>query len=539
MWAVLFVMSILAYFFLPSLLLLDLISNLYYQLFGLILILLGFGFLFIYLLKLNRQRQQIQIRLEDLQEEGMQVFTKKYEKLLYSRDVGDLPRIMGFLFNFNCLAIIQPKSIVEIQTIIKLCEQFKIPLIARGAGTSGYGGTLPIKNGIIVNLTFLDKIVAVDKVNKTVETESGVTWEHLRRFLETKGLTLKTYPSSAPSSTIGGWVAHGGYGVGSAKFGSINKSVVNVTILGTEGKELFFDDPETIVGSCGSLGILWKVTLSIKPISKMVHVAFSSNRQDQLLKAFMAYQHLQPFFLRYDDHQNLLWKNPKGSKSPWVSHNDSGGLISMSFQEEDWDKRKVDEITNEHHLSEFPKDTANKCWDDRFKTIKLKRRGPSLIIAEVLVPTIHLITIVEKISSRFERHNYALETFSASDEFSVVFVWFPADIRRRSVPLIGSVTYTFHWLRLFDIIQIARQWKGKPYSTGLWLSPYSGLILKQQLHKMKQLKKEIDPHGIFNPGKVWGTKIPRFFPVISWKIPIRLSAPIISIFYGILPKKFR
>jgi FAD/FMN-containing dehydrogenase len=514
-------------------------SNQYYQLVGILLILVGFGFLLIYLLKLNRQRHQIQYSLNALQEEGMQVFMKKYEKLLYSRDVGDIPKIMSFLFNFNCLAIIQPKNIEETKNVIELCEKFKIPLIARGAGTSGYGGTLPIRNGIIVNLAFFNNIIALDRENQTVEVESGVTWEHLRRFLEAEGLTLKTYPSSAPSSTIGGWVAHGGYGVGSAKYGSIDNSVVNVTILGTNGKTHHIDVPDTIVGSCGSLGILWKITLSIQPISEVIHLALSSNSQDRLLKAFKAYGKLKPFFLRYDDYQNLHWKNTKVNRSSKSSHSDSGGLISMSFQEEDWDKRKIDEITNEYKLSELPQDIAIECWKDRFKTIKLKRKGPSLIIAEVLVPTNNLDPIIEKISNRFERHKFALEIFSASDDFSVVFVWFPVDLRSRSVPLIGSVTYTFHWLRLFDVIQIVRRWNGKPYSTGLWLSPYSGLILQQKLQKMKQFKKEIDPHGIFNPGKVWGTKIPRFFPIISWKIPIRLGVPVISFFYGLLPKKIR
>jgi FAD/FMN-containing dehydrogenase len=485
--------------------------------------LISFCILLIYFLTLKQQRKQIYFSLKILQKGGMQVFIEKYERLLYSRDVGDLPKLLRFLFNFNCIAVIQPKNVAELQSIISLCEQFNIPLIPRGAGTSGLGGVLPIKNGIIVNLMYFDQIIAVDTVENTVEVECGVTWEHLRKFLESKKLALQSYPSSAPSSMIGGWVTQGGYGVGSAKFGSVKQSVVNITILGTEGKEFKLDDPEIFIGSCGALGILWKVTLRISSLSNMIHVAVTSIKQNQLLKAFSAYQNLVPFFLRYEDYQNLLRKDSNGNKSSW----DSGGAISMSFQEENWDQRKFDEITRDYNLSNLSSDLSEELWNDRFYTIRLKREGPSLIIAEVLIPTIHLEKAIGILSKRFERQSHAIEIVSTSDNLSVVFIWFPADLRHRSIPIIGPLGYT------------ARRWKGRPYSSGLWLSPYSRLIFGNQLIQMKQLKKKIDPNKIFNPGKVWGTRIPRFLPIIPWKIPIRLSVPIVNILYSILPKKFR
>lgn len=469
----------------------------------------------------------------------MQVFVKKYEKLLYCRDIGDLPKILRFLFNFNCLAICQPKTIEELKSIISLCEQYNIPLIARGSGTSGYGGILPIKNGIIVNLLYFDNIITIDEESNTVEVECGVTWEHLRIFLESRNLTLLSYPSSAPSSSIGGWVAQGGYGVGSAKFGDISKSVVSVIILGTNGREFKLENPSIFIGSCGSLGILWKVTLRIQKLSKLIHIAVSSASQTDLLAAFSAYQDLGPFYLRYDNHQNLLWKDPTQDQSSWESQDYSGGIISMSFQEGDWNETKITKITNLNNLTFLSKAYGEKFWNDRFYTIKSKRMGPSLIIVEVLVPTNHLEKIVEVLSKRYMSESFAIELVSTSDGMTVVFVWFPADMRQKSIPVIGSIPYSFHWLRFFDIIQIARCLGGNPYSSGLWLSPYSGLIFREQLPLMKQLKKNIDPDGIFNPGKVWGTRVPRFFPFIPWLFLIRCGAPFVNILFSILPKKFR
>ena len=537
-WFALWVVLILGYFFASQFFAPEFHLSNEFTILGLILLFLGFITLFIYFLALKRQRKQIYTSLKTLQESGMQIFIKKYERLIYGRDLGDLPKILQFFFNFNCLAVFQPKNVIELKSIVALCEHYKIPLIPRGAATSGYGGTLPIKNGIIVNLTYFDKVIALDEEKRTVEVESGATWEHLRRFLESKGFTLYSYPSSAPSSTIGGWVTQGGYGIGSSKFGGIDQSVESITVIGTEGKEFHFDNPKNFVGSCGSLGILWKLNIRIKAISRMVHLAVSSAQQDQLVKSILAYQGLDPFFLRYDDSQNLIWKEFNTSESSWNSQYYTGGIISMSFLEEDWDQEKFDEITNKFQLSLLSNNLGEKFWNDRFYTIRFKRRGPSLIVAELLIPNIHLENAVKMISKCFRRDSYVIEILSTSEE-SVLFVWFPADFRRKSIPIIGSLSYTFYWLRFFYILQITRRWKGKPYSSGLWFSPYSSLILKEQLKQMKKLKKKVDPLRIFNPGKVWGTRIPRFFPIIPWAFPIRLSTPLIGLFFRLLPKRLR
>ena len=504
-------------------------SNQGYQIVGVTLVILTLCILISYILALTRQRKQIHERLDAFQDAGMKVFRKKYERLLYSRDIGDLPKFTHLLFDLNCLAILQPNDINELRSIINFCEEYQIPLIPRGAGTSGYGGTLPIKSGIIVMLTNFNNIVSIDEDKNTVEVECGITWENLRKYLEAKDLTLKSYPSSGPSSTVGGWVAQGGYGVGSGKYGNINQSVVNTTILGTNGEEFQFES-DVFIGSCGRLGILWKITLDVMKISNMIHVAVSSPNQDQLISAIAAYQDLNPFFLRFDDYQNLIWRDQ--------THNNSS-IISMSFLEEDWNRNKFDKISNEFNLSELSEDLSKTHWDERFRTIRLKRRGPSLIVAEILLPIININKIIKILSKRYEESSYALEIVSTSDSFCILFVWFPADIRRKIIPIFGSLPYNIHWIRAFDIMQLARPLKGKPYSSGLWFSPYSRLIFGEQLHRMKHVRKQIDPLGIFNPGKLWGAWVPRFIPIVPYWFLIRIGAPFASLFYRIIPKRYR
>lgn len=509
-----------------------------YFFFALILCLLAGISLVLFFIMVKKQQNLISNELQELKNDGITIFDRKYEKLLYSRDVADLPKIVSLLINHHCIAVIQPNNIEELKKIINFCEGYQIPLIPRGAGTSGYGGVLPVRNGVIIDLTKWNRIFTIDESNETVEVECGIIWENLRSDLNFKGFTLLSYPSSAPSSTVGGWVNQGGYGVGSSKYGNVRNSIESITVIGTEGKEFKFNDPSIFIGSCGTIGIVWKIVLKIERIKPIFHYALSSQSQHQLLNAIIEYQSLSPYFLKYNDIQNLKWKNSE-SEIDWKSEKHIGGLVSISFQKENWDESKIKEITNRYSLLSFPTQYANHYWEKKYYTLKMKRQGPSIIIAEVLVPTHHLTDFTELIAKRFSRDKYAIEIISTSDNLSVVFVWFPEDMNRYSLPIIGSIPYTFHWFRSFEVIRIAQGLNGQPYSIGLWLSPYARNVFNANLKEMKTKKKQIDPYGIFNRNKVYGFNVPRFFPLFPWNLILRIGIPIMSVFYRIIPKKLR
>jgi len=498
------------------------LKNQEYFFFALILSVLAGISLVLFFIMVKKQQNLIFNELQELKNDGITIFDKKYEKLLYSRDVADLPKIVSLLINHHCIAVIQPNNIEELKKIIKFCEGYQIPLIPRGAGTSGYGGVLPVRNGVIIDLTKWNKIITFDKRNETVEVECGIIWENLRRDLNSKGFTLLSYPSSAPSSTVGGWVNQGGYGVGSSKYGDVRNTIESIVVIGTEG----------------TIGIVWKIVLKIERIKPIFHYALSSQYQHQLLNAIIEYQSLSPYFLRYNDIQNLKWKNSE-SEIDWKSEKYLGGLVSISFQKENWDESKINEITNRYSLLSFPTQYANHYWEKKYYTLKIKRQGPSIIIAEVLVPTHRLTDFTELIAKRFSRDKYAIEIISTSEKLSVVFVWFPEDMNRYSLPIIGSIPYTFHWFRSFEVIRIAQGLNGQPYSVGLWLSPYARNVFNTNLKEMKAKKKQIDPYGIFNRNKVYGFNVPRFFPLFPWNLLVRIGVPILSVFYRIIPKKLR
>ncbi len=501
-----------------------------------LVLILALLFIFSRIYSLRKERSLIHTKLDGLQSMGLRVYRKQFERLLYSRDVADLPKLGKFLYNFNVLAVLQPNDIKQLKGIIQLCEEFSVPFIPRGAGTGGYGGVLPTKNGFIVILTQIKDIILFDPETNIVEVEAGVTWGRLREFLIPRGFDLFTYPSSAPSSSVGGWIASGGYGIGSTRFGSINQSLHSITLVGTDGKEFVIDKPSDFVGNFGTLGVIWKISLKIRTIQPMHHVAVTPKSHEAVFDHYKDLEMRNPYYLRYIDPASLVWIK-KDNKMGSVYRNASFGIISASFLEEDW-------IKSQEKLENLSKSLPDKItielWNDRFHTLRLKRKGPSLIISEVIVPSNALDEFLMLLSKWFATDKYSIEIISVNNQTSMVMVWFPTDQRKRNLPIIGSIPYLIHWYRSFQVIRLAWSIGGSTYNSGgLWLSPYPNESYKVQLENIHNMKRKTDPKGIFNPGKIESSRIPRFFPIIPWALFLKIGLPIASILYRIIPKKYR
>ncbi|MHA1971409.1 MAG: FAD-binding oxidoreductase [Candidatus Hodarchaeales archaeon] len=495
----------------------------------------------IYLLK--KERKIIGIKINKLTDEGVRIYTRKYEKLMYSRDIADLPRLTRLVFDMNVLAVAQPKNLDELKRVLRLCHEHGIPVIPRASGTSGYGGTLPVKNGIIVNLNYFDKIIKLDEDKMLIEVETNVIWKRLLQFLDSKGYMLQNYPSSSPSSAVGGWVSQGGYGIGSSYYGSINNSVKELKIIGLAGNSHVIKNPECYIGSCGTLGIIWRVILKIEKKYPLKHVALVGINKSMILDSIEEFQKLKPYNLRFIDKQNLKYLiSLEKSKRPFLCEitPDNQGILAISFFKEKFDEQLIQGIIKKYSLIKQPEEVEEGFWEDRYSTLKIKRRGPSLIIAEVVVPTKKLSEFYRTLEKGFCENIYVTELISTVDLNSVIMVWFPVDMRKKTLPFIGSISYTIRWMRSFEIIQMARKLKGRPYSTGLWFSAYLKEVMpKECIKEIKQIKKKVDPEGISNPGKVFSLWVPRFFPVLKMSFIIRLLVPVMTLLYRVLPKKYR
>ena len=146
---------------------------------------------------------------------GDRLSVEDAELRLCTHDVGNLPDIVGIavmdlLVNRMATAIVQPVSTDEVVALLKFATAQKVPVTPRAAGTSGVMGAVPAKGGIVVELMRMNKILEIDKEGMTVTVQPGVVWNPLEEELNRHDLSLPIYPSSAPSSAVGGWIGSGG-----------------------------------------------------------------------------------------------------------------------------------------------------------------------------------------------------------------------------------------------------------------------------------------------------------------------------------------
>ncbi len=117
----------------------------------------------------------------------------------------------------------------------------------------------------------MNKVVRIDPDGLTATVQAGVVWEKLDRELAKQGLTLRLYPSSYPSSTVGGWLAQGGAGIGSYESGWFCDNVVSARVVLPDGSVREFSGPDLdlIAEAEGITGLISQVTLRVQPLEEL------------------------------------------------------------------------------------------------------------------------------------------------------------------------------------------------------------------------------------------------------------------------------
>ena len=203
---------------------------------------------------------------------GSRVNFDKIERKLYGHDIAAVPSLIKPLIgNTMPDAVVQPVDESELADLIRWSRNNAVPLTPRGKASSGYGGVLPVKKGIVVDFYRMNRIIAIDKEAKTATVQAGVVWEKLDKELERHGLTLKTYPSSYPGSTAGGWLAQGGAGIGSYEAGWFRDVVISARIVLPDGtiREFSGPDLDLISEAEGITGFISELTINVQPLEEM------------------------------------------------------------------------------------------------------------------------------------------------------------------------------------------------------------------------------------------------------------------------------
>jgi len=175
--------------------------------------------------------------------------------------------------------VLKPKTTEEISAILKICNEYKIPVTPRGAGTGLSGGALPNLGGVLLSTERLNSILNIDERNLQVIVEPGVITEVLQNAVKEKGLFYPPDPSSRGSCFIGGNIAENSGGPKAVKYGVVKDYVLNLEVVLPTGEIIWtganvlknstgYNLTQLMVGSEGTLGIVTKIVLKLLPHPK-------------------------------------------------------------------------------------------------------------------------------------------------------------------------------------------------------------------------------------------------------------------------------
>jgi glycolate oxidase len=175
---------------------------------------------------------------------------------------------------FRAEAAALPRTVEQVQAILRLASAAPFAVVPRGAGTGLSGGALPVRGGLVLGLERLDRIRAIDPRDQVAEVEAGVVTGELQRRVEELGLFYPPDPASKDSCQIGGNLAEDSAGPRSCKYGTTRRWVLGLeavladgTLLATGGRcrkdATGYDLTQLLVGSEGTLAVITAATLRL------------------------------------------------------------------------------------------------------------------------------------------------------------------------------------------------------------------------------------------------------------------------------------
>lgn len=168
--------------------------------------------------------------------------------------------------------IVVPEDVEELERVVRYGVERRLPITVRGSGTGNYGQAMPLRGGLLVDVTKLDKVVWIR--DGVVRVQAGAKMYDVGKAIEKEGFELRFFPSTWRSATVGGFVAGGSSGCGAIGYGTLHGkgNVLGLKVLTAEENprtvELRGDDVQAAIHAYGTTGIILEVELALAPVRR-------------------------------------------------------------------------------------------------------------------------------------------------------------------------------------------------------------------------------------------------------------------------------
>ncbi|MDH5267508.1 MAG: FAD-binding oxidoreductase [Candidatus Bathyarchaeota archaeon] len=423
------------------------------------------------------------------------------------------------------LIVVRPGTSEEISRILRLANETRTPVYARGGGTDGGGSRgEKISSSILIDVTRMNKVLEVDEMSQTVTVQAGTTWGKLNKEVEEKGWKLGFKgPYSGYGSTVGGSIAVQSNGYGSPRYGVVAEDMTNLKVVLPNGEILetgsavnpkakkFYrycigpDLAGIFVGSGGCFGVIAEVTLRLYP--RAIDSAFGAY-------GFRDYESCQKCYYRWlktREAEHIAWFAKDGLDVNTPELAGEGYISLLTFVVEDQTHELVEaraKLLNEIAREEGGEslDAEKYAKDDWNYKFELLPRWAAKIgqwqwnchmipAGDTLKDLKTIMAFLDQHKEELKKHNITHSTVSIAHKNAghVSTSLYYDQSNPEAVDLVKELSDKYAEIT-------TTKSGGCNYWLGKFWYPYT--IMRSPIYRklLIKIKKAIDPNNIMNPG---------------------------------------
>jgi glycolate oxidase len=437
------------------------------------------------------------------------VLTSDVDLMLYGYD--------AYLETSKPDVVVLPGNTEEVSRIASLAYEAGVPITPRGAGTCLSGGPVPLKGGIVIHFSRMNRILEIDVPNKRARVEPGVITLDLQTAVAKKGLQYAPDPASQKTSTLGGNVGENSGGPHCLKYGVTTNHVLGLKVVLYDGTVIElggkapdrpgYDLTGLMVGSEGTLGIITEITVRLieqpEAIKTMLAIFDTVEDAGNTVSAIIA-EGILPATLEMMD--KLIIKAVEESVHAGYPQDAEAVLIIELDGLKDGMERLADRITKICRANRVREVKVAKNAEER-DTLWVGRRGafgavsrlkPSYMVCDGTVPRTKLPVVLGKVKEVSQKYNLPIaNVFHAGDGNLHPIILFDIRDREETARVRKAGTEI-----LRSCVDAGGTISGE-HGIGLEkLGEMSFIFSQDDMVAMWKLKNAFDPAGQLNPGKV-------------------------------------